>query len=475
MDFENFPLTKLVNVLSNEAGHTITFDDLREELQKRDENDNAYYHINLKEDNDLGMLYYNDVPKSKLVEPKVEAEDVLLIAPTAVENQNQIEELQQCCRSLIVDKETLKPVTSQFNKILYNNDALEFLKDVSWENVSVQKCYEGTMLLLFNHNDKWYLSTRRCLDAGESIWVKNKSYKEMFEESVGNNFSYDDLDKNLCYQFVLVHYQNKNIVSYNYLGKEYKELYHILTLEKYTFKEVDYKIDGVNYVETENFDSLEQVCDKLEEISEQDEQQERISTEGYVIRAYSTGDKVAQLEPFTVLKLQTNIYQRIMKMKPNNSNLHQSYLELYQKDKLIEFLPYFTKFNGDIVKRIHTAMKNMAKEILNMYHTTRQKKNPHVYNAAPDQYKKVLYGLHGLYISHRKQDFNNSNEENEDDHVPKSINVHDVYHYIKNLPPNELRQLFYERMNCMLDNQDNTFLNRNCIYTMAQSTLMFKK
>ncbi|GAG63299.1 unnamed protein product [marine sediment metagenome] len=59
--------------------------------------------------------------------------------------------------------------------------------------------------------------------------------------------------------------------------------------------------------------------------------------------------------------------------------------------------------------------------------------------------------------------------------MTKSINVHDVYHYIKSLPTNELRQLFYERMHYMLDNKANTFLNRNCIYTTAQSTLMFKK
>ena len=80
--------------------------------------------------------------------------------------------------------------------------------------------------------------------------------------------------------------------------------------------------------------------------------------------------------------------------------------------------------------------------------------------------------------SNNSNDGNNSNDSNdssEENHISKSINVHDVYHYIKSLPPNELRQLFYERSSYMLENQDNTFLNRNCIYTMAQSTLMFKK
>lgn len=470
MDLENFPLTKLINGLtlnksSMETGHTITFNDLREELQKRDKDNNAYYHINVKEDDNLCMLYYNDIPSSGIS------------SNYSSDEQQRIEELQQSCRSLIIDKETLKPVTSQFNKILYNDDALETLKNVNWENVSVQKCYEGTMLLLFNHKDRWYLSTRRCLDAGESVWVKNKSYKEMFDEALTsdtNDFSYDKLDKNLCYQFILIHYQNKNIVSYNHLGNEYKELYHILTLEKYTFKEVDYKIDGVNYVENVDFENLEQVINNLNEISEQDESQYSISTEGYILRVYKDKEKKEPVEPFTIFKLQTPIYQRIMKMKPNNSNIHQSYLELYQKDKLIEFLPFFSKFNNNIIKRIHIAMKNMSKEILDLYHMTRKKKNPQIYNTVPDQYKNVLYGLHGLYINHRKQDFKDETNIGED-HISKSINVHDVYHYIKSLPFNELKQLFYERTYYMIGNKDYTFINHNCIHTTTQSTLMFKK
>jgi hypothetical protein len=493
MDFENFPLTKLVNALSKEkAGDTITFDNLREELQKRDGNDNAYYHINLKENEDLGILYYSDLQHLKEVQAGAQAETqdgAQDGAPDGVQDPVQAlaQDLEQSCRSLIVDKKTLKPVASQFNKIIYNDDAVEFLQDKDWNSVVVQKCYEGTMLLLFNHNDRWYISTRRCLDAGESVWIKNKSYKEMFDESLGEDFSYDNLDKNLCYHFILVHHQNRNIVSYNDLGKEYKELYHVLTFEKYTFKEVECQIKGVNYIETEHFDNLEQVCEKLDELSKDDEMQHTISNEGYILRVYSDKENLVQLEPFTLLKLQTELYQKIMKMKPNNSNVHQSYLELYQKDKLVDFLPYFTKYNNDIIKRVHTAMKNMAKEILDLYHSTRQKKNPHIYHGLGDQYKKALFELHGIYISHRKQEFKNmpdmsdmsdnsnpnSNPNTLNDNMSKSINVHDVYHYIKSLPTNELRQLFYERT-ALLENNDNEFLNRNCMYTMTQTTLMFK-
>ena len=41
------------------------------------------------------------------------------------------------------------------------------------------------------------------------------------------------------------------------------------------------------------------------------------------------------------------IYEKLIKLKPNNSNIHQSYLELFQKDKLNDFLPYFSKYNNN--------------------------------------------------------------------------------------------------------------------------------
>jgi hypothetical protein len=157
-------------------------------------------------------------------------------------------------------------------------------------------------------------------------------------------------------------------------------------------------------------------------------------------------------------------------MKPNNNNIHQSYLELYQTDKLMEFVPYFTKYSTEIIKRIHTSMKNMAKEILDLYHSTRKKKNGQVYAKLTDQYKKVLYDLHGIYIQQRRDDFVDG--EQDSDKIAKSINVHNVYHYIKSLPPRELRQLYFDRTKLMEDDA-NTFINKNCIYTKTQCTLMF--
>jgi len=445
---DQLPLSILISQLKG-ANPDLTFDDLRNELKKKVDGDVQYYHINMKETDDLCILYYSDLPNSQ------EGRDP------------QVVELERSCRSIILDKQTLTPIGSQFNRIVYNTEALEFLGTKDWSNIVVQKCYEGTMLLVFNHNDQWYVSTRRCINSEDSTWVRNKSYREMFDEAMDGKFTFENLNKNLCYHFVIVHYKNRNIVNYSDMGQEYKDIYHILTTEKYTMNEVESNVEGTQKVQEEEFSTLDSLMNNLVATSQQNEFQHKITTEGYVLRVYD-GEKYKS--SFTVAKLQTEIYQTIMKMKPNNNNIHQSYLELYQKNKLGDFLPYFTKYSTELTKRIHTSMRNVAKEILDLYHCTRQKKNPHIYANLTDQYKKVLYGLHGLYIQHRKQDFSNGKEDK--DKISKSINVHDVYHYIKSLPAHELRQIFYERTK-LINEPTNTFINKNCIYTKTQCQLMF--
>jgi len=446
------PIENLIATLLTQK-NTILFDDLKHELERKDDDEKQIYHISMKEDDAAAIFYYSN--DNKIL--------------------SQINDIETNCRSYIIDKVSLKPLGTQYNKIIYNDDALEYIKDINLDNIVIQKCYEGTLLLVYYHNNKWYVSTRRCLDASKSTWIRNKSYYDLFMEVIDNKFTLDDLDKDLCYHFVLIHHKNKNIVNYSYLGDEYKSIFHIMTTRKYTLEEVEYSIKDNEYaVNYETVNNIDELLKNLNDVSKNDESNKLITTEGYVLRVYE-GEKFKSR--FKILKLQTEIYQRIAKMKPNNSNIHQCFLELYQKDKLNDFTPYFTKFNYEVMKRIHTSMRNMAKEILNIYHNTRNKKNPEMYSLLTGQYKKLLYSLHGIYIENKNDDTSEKTEKIESLDISsenESINIYDVYNYIKSLPQNELKQLYQDRMK-LLENQNVTFLNRHCIHSLTQSKLMFDK
>ena len=255
---DSLPINQLIKTLSEKKGSIIKFDELKDKLLRKNNDGYPVYHVNVKEYDNLAIIYYNNIPEN-------------------IDTNNFFNKIETTCRSYIIEKSTLKPIASQYNKILYNDEAKEFLKDKNWSQVQVQKCYEGTMLLVFNYDNIWYVSTRRCLNAEDSKWIKNKSYREMFDEAMNSKFTFNDLNKDYCYFFILVHHKNKNLINYNKFGKDYKMLFHILTTKKYTLEEVNNKIKGANYIESESFENYNKLINTLDSISADNEANFRIT------------------------------------------------------------------------------------------------------------------------------------------------------------------------------------------------------
>ena len=419
----------------------------KNEIYKTDENGIRLYKINIKENDNICIVYYDN----------------------NIENNNNPNStlLENGTRSIILDKKTLLPIATQYNKIIYNDDTINFIKNINWNDIEIRKCYEGTMILVFFDNNKWYISTRRCLDAGESKWIKNNSYKELFNEAIENKFKIEDLNKDYCYHFILLHYKNRNIISYqNEFGNIYKEVLLVTVTKKYTLDEINIddilKIIPIKTPEKLDFKNIEDVTNYLDNINNCDIKNSYISSEGLIFKIYSKDNEVS---PTINCKIQTKIYQKMMKLKPNNSNNYQIYLELYIQDKLNDFLPFFIKNNNKIIYRINAAMKNITNEILKLYFITRKKQNEHIYNNLPFQYKKTLYNIHNIYILNKK----------EKNLQKKNINIHVVYHYLKNIPIDQLKKIFFERLKLLENESNSVFINKNCLNTYTLSISMFSK
>src|SRR5258706_10272854 len=114
---------------SIESLKSTTFEELQVELEP--------YDVSFKDDDNLFMVYYNNKPKYDTFEFH--------------------------CKSIVFDKASMKPIVSQYNNVLYNTDALAFIQDKDWKNITIQKCYEGTMVIVFFHCGTWYVTTIRCL------------------------------------------------------------------------------------------------------------------------------------------------------------------------------------------------------------------------------------------------------------------------------------------------------------------------
>jgi hypothetical protein len=104
------------------------------------------------------------------------------------------------------------------------------------------------------------------------------------------------------------------------------------------------------------------------------------------------------------------------------------------------------------------AFRNLAKELSTLYFMTRKKNNKDMYDALPSSYKKVLFGIHGIYLN------NNT--------IP--ISPYAIYNYMKFMPSKDLRYLFLERQQMMKDDKF-TFINRNCNHTSTFTDKMFEQ
>src|SRR5437868_3277973 len=342
--------------------------------------DNLKNIINKKE---LGLEYKED-------------DNVILIYSLPTDNV-KIDSLNFNIKSDILDKETLQLIAKQHNNMLINDEAEKYLlnEKLDWKKINISKAYEGTMLLMFYHNNKWYVTTRRCLDAATSIWANNISYYDLLMDAV--NIDFTKLDQNLCYNFVLLHHKNQNLIDYtNEFGKNYKVVFHISTIEKYTMKHVDYKIEGCQYVQQLSFDSLADVKDALQKIDEMDEDKTLITSLGYILKCYNNNENNNNV---TYMNIQTNLYNKLKKLKPNNSNIHQCYLELFQSGELPKYIKYFMNKHlaGKTITRYSKSLKHLSKEMLLVYFNTRNKLNQQLYSKLGYYQKKVLYDLHGIY------------------------------------------------------------------------------
>ena len=218
--------------------------------------------------------------------------------------------LERECRSVILDKDTLNIVCYSYDDIYYNQDAKDFLIKNNSFDKSIQECFEGTLLSVFYYNDKWNISTRRCIESSKSKWNSNKSHFDMFLECINIEFnkftSY--LDKENNYFFVIVHHQNKHIVDYteHFQDDNYKKIIHVMTRRQNDHSEIE-STDDVQWLKTptfiipknivyktiENKLEIDKTVDmkdftKLDELNKENKLDLPVKSEGLIVKMYDT-------------------------------------------------------------------------------------------------------------------------------------------------------------------------------------------
>jgi len=357
------------------------------------------------------------------------------------------------CRSVFLNRHTFEIVCYTCPTPIYNIDAMNYLvkNKVKEEDKQIFKCYEGSLLSLFYFNDKWYLSSRKCLDAKDSVLLdKSKSRYDMFIEVLqqDNYNTLDDftklLDKSFTYHFVLIHHQNENIVNYSIeFGKEYKKLCFIFSRSTKDHQEINSEdIDSLflsdniflpkKLVDETIFDKNNQLNDLTEKPSE----------EGMIIKTNNV-----------ILKFQTTSFQ-FYKVCGSTNNLYRGFIKLYQTNKLKDYFknykdsykyqkivnPLNTKESFDTIGIIDAIFKVCTYELYELFNILWDKNENHtnkeLYDILPKEYKNILFQLRGIYFKNKVKFKNSSNEY---------LKLNNIYNYLKFLNTNILENFLKER------------------------------
>jgi hypothetical protein len=284
------------------------------------------------------------------------------------------------CNGIIVRKDTMDIVCYSFSKM---HDEIEMDEN---DELTIENVWEGTLVRIFYHGDKWRVATKNCIDAFHSKWANTKSFGDMFYECIPPHFMdrIENMDKNLCFSFILIHPENLRCIYY----KE-KNIIHIQTIHCQTLEEMN--IDMGVYKSEKNALSLSDNRITNMDVLLNILKSTRIRLiEGYIIR-----NKKGERQ-----KIRTDWYNQMHKIFGNYNNHFHHYLLLRRdKQKLEEYITYFPHFQstflyfeGWIVRCVLT---------LSYYYT-----QVHVhkqYVEIPKYFRKAVYELHRQFLKDRME------------------------------------------------------------------------
>lgn len=338
---------------------------------------------------------------------------------------------------------------SYLAKHLYN--VMESYKNSEFDYDKV-KCYRnhiGSYIVIFYNNSKWMFFFEGMVHC---LCIEKHA---VLYEHIGGDL--DRLDKDYCYHIILVD-PRLRITLHSPNDSCYMVLIKINrkgNLQEYESNHPS--IPDNLFVENKRiyFSCLDQLDLYLEEMNNINTKNKKLYNRGLVVKV-----NVDEYDPICIL-YDTYTYGRLKDMIPNDMTKHEAHLFLYQTDKLNNVLQYVEESDNSvlIVTRINLAIVTIGREILDIYHYTRNKENPKLFSILTPTYRNLMHTLHGYFINKKSSIVDNMNNHNfshnnkythinhkfGSDMGKVSISTEDVYTTLKTMDTMTLVRLFLDR------------------------------
>jgi hypothetical protein len=283
-------------------------------------------------------------------------------------------------------------------KYLFNHDS-----------IVAEEFIEGTMINVFWDEtvETWEISTRNTVSANSSFYQETpkKTFRAMFLEACNEvNLSFENLNKNYCYSFVLQHPENRIVVPFK-KPQLYLVAAYFITSKKNSLEEVfifPVLLDDIVSIYLQHFgleNSTIQFPKKYTDCDSYTELIEKYASMntpyhilGVVIYNKTNGERT---------KIRNPVYEQVRQLRGNQPKLQYQYLHLRNQGKIADFLKYFPENKrpfGEFRDQVHLFTNTLFSNYISCYI---KKEKPLI--EYPEQYRIHMFNLHRKYLNELKE------------------------------------------------------------------------
>jgi hypothetical protein len=255
------------------------------------------------------------------------------------------------CRSIIVNSENNVVGFSPPKSL--QADVFLKLYPVKTDDVVAEEFVEGTMINVFfdetiGLTGDWEISTRKIVGATCGFFnnatktdtgsnTQKKTFRTMFLEAAKeNNIFFENLNKNLCYSFVLQHPDNRIVVPVKKSKLYLVAIYCVDNTDKTNIKVYYHDMEEIKKSFWGNavihFPEIYRCDDYSELIDIHASMNTSYDKMGFVLYNKTTGHRT---------KIRNPVYEEVKQLRGNQTKLQYQYLALRKDGKVNEFLKYF--------------------------------------------------------------------------------------------------------------------------------------
>jgi hypothetical protein len=271
--------------------------------------------------------------------------------------------------------------------------------------VEPQEFVEGTMINVFFDSSigvtgSWEISTRNTVGATSAFYksTNSKTFRQMFmEASADCNLNIENLDKEICWSFVLQHPENRIVVpfpkpklylvgAYKINHEQDKVLVDFLNIQDYSVFFKEQLGTTVEFPEIYSFNNYSDLIEKYASMNTP------YNVVGVVIHNKLTGERS---------KIRNPVYEQVRMLRGNQPKLQYQYLYLRKEGKVRDFLNFYPE-NKKEFSNFRDQLHLFTKTLYSNYVSCYIKKEKPLLEFS-EQYRTHMFNIHQLYMNNLRE------------------------------------------------------------------------